>query len=164
VTVHRDLIIALAAHAKRSQIGHSSICKERGLPCATGRALWQRLVMLTWASLTQVAISCRPALKIEAPAHSIREYFASLRRVQAAIGGNRALHALVSQNAPDELVFAGPVFESDRSRSVAKLMDSDTQPYGRLNPLYDLAAERDLLFVIAGLTREEPILVGAANS
>ena len=73
------------------------------------------------------------------------------------------LDALVTENAPNKFVFAGPVLEDQSTRRMAELMHGNAQPGRLLNSLDDLGAERDLFLVVAGLAGEQPIRVAAAH-
>jgi hypothetical protein len=67
--------------------------------------------------------------------------FARLRGLQAQVEVLGCLNALVTENAPDEFIFARPVLEYQGARCMAELMHGDAQSRRFLNSLYDLAAE-----------------------
>ena len=73
-------------------------------------------------------------------------------RFQIELDGG--LDALVTQDAPHQFVFAGPVLEDQSARRMAELMHGDAQSGRLLNPVDDLGAERDLFLVIRRTRRE----------
>jgi len=96
-------------------------------------------------------MSRRSGAEVQALADDIGEYLARLRRLQAQIEVLGGLGALVTENAPYELVFAGPVLKDQSARRMAELMHGNAQSGPLLNTLDDLRAEGDLFLVVAGL-------------
>src|SRR3984893_16511697 len=108
-------------------------------------------------------MSPRSGAEVQALADDVGEYLARLRRLQAQIEVLGRLGALVTENAPYELVFAGPVLEDQSARRMAELMHGNTQSSPLLNQFDDLRAERDLFLVVAALAGKQPVRVAAAH-
>ena len=101
--------------------------------------------------------------EIQFVAYDVCENFARLRRFQCQIETLGGLCALVAQDAPDEFVFTGPVFEDQGTGRMPELVHGDAQPSGFLDPIDDLRTERNFFLVPAGLTGKQPIRIAATD-
>ena len=102
-------------------------------------------------------------IRIQLVADNIGEYFAGLGRLKAKIEFLGGLDALVTQNTPNQFVVAGKVLEYQCAGCVAKLMNGDAQTCRILNPVDNLATERDLFLVLAFHTGKQAIRVSLAH-
>jgi hypothetical protein len=98
----------------------------------------------------------RLVIELEVVADDLAERLVRLRRFQATVEVDRGLDVAVAEQAPHDLVFAGPMLELDRCASMAELVNRHPQARGFLNALGDLGAEHVRCLRLTGDTGEQP--------